>query len=166
MLQYIYKRDHCYSSFISFSFALCGTLQFLTLTSFLSFLHNALLTLHNASSCFITTTSRCYFPSSPGSLPHPVILSFPCLFLSNSSSCPPPSPLPATLCITAATISTRLPTDSKAGLCLRGQETNSRDLCHSLKFLENIWSVIKQLLSSPLFWSPSKWKIDSARLRV
>ncbi len=79
----------------------------------------------------------------PSSLspPHPVSLSLPRLFLSNSSSCPPPSQLPAALRIataaaTAASISTRLlPTDSQAGLCRRGPETNSRDLCHSAKIL-------------------------------
>lgn len=83
--------------------------------------------------------------------PHPVILSFPRLFLSDSSSCPPPSPLPAALRLATAaattSISARLPTDSQAGLCRGGRETNSRDLCHSAKFLENIWRIIKQPLS-------------------
>ncbi|XP_045915380.1 sterile alpha motif domain-containing protein 12 isoform X2 [Micropterus dolomieu] len=65
------------------------------------------------------------------------------------AAAPPPSPLPAALHITTTTtsISTRLPTDSQTGLCRRGRETNSRHLCHFAKFLENIWSVIKQLIS-------------------
>lgn len=132
----------------------CGSCQFLTSTLFLCF--STRFTSHFAQRILCTmfhNSSRplSFIILSSLSPSHPLILSLPCLFFSNSSSCPPPSPPPAALSIataTATSISTRLlPTDSQVGLCRRGRETNSRDLCHSAKFLENIWRVIKQLLS-------------------
>ncbi|KAK5883394.1 hypothetical protein CesoFtcFv8_019730 [Champsocephalus esox] len=59
-------------------------------------------------SSFPNNSARILSSLSPS---HPVILSSRILFLSTSSSRPPPSPLPA---------AARLPTDSQAGLCRRG----------------------------------------------
>lgn len=122
-------------SFIIFP-AHCGALQFLTLTSFLCFLHNSLLALHSASMFHNNCQAVLFSILSSLSPSHPVTLGLPCLFLS---SCPPPSPLPAATWHHHPPLlpsAPRLPTDSPT-------ETNCRKLCRSARFLENICGVLR-----------------------
>lgn len=114
-------------SFIIFP-AHCGALQFLTLTSFLCFLHNSLLALHSASMFHNNRQAVLFSILSSLSPSHPVTLGLPCLFLG---SCPPPSPLPAATWHHHPPLlpsAPRLPTDSPT-------ETNCREtlsLCEIL----------------------------------
>lgn len=146
-----YKNDHIILPLLVFHMQTVAPCSY----SFLCFskMHPSL---PNTSSvtCFITAVRCCCFPFSP----HFLLLTWwfsaslvPSSANQQQKNYPPPSPLPAPLHIpTVTTISTRLPTNSQTGLCPWGWERNSRDLCHSMKLLENIRSAIKL---SP---SPSK----------
>lgn len=138
---FCFKTENHYQhhpSFIIFSCIHCGTpaVSHFNLISYRStqyishFAQSILCSMFHNSQTLLFSILSSLCPS------HPVNLSFPCLFLSNSSSCPPPLPLSAAPCITTTPISTRLPTDSQTVLCRRGRETYSGDLCHSAKFLK------------------------------